>query len=240
MSWVKSGMIVAALGALVLPGMAMAGIVVASSGPSARQYPAGKKIDVGTAITLQAGDSVTVLDQKGTRVLRGPGTMALGKGASPATGSVFAALTRQRSTARVRTGAVRNGAGSGRVRSPNLWYVDLAASGPVCVVDPANVRVWRANSSAKASYGLKGVAGSMASASFAAGDMVAPWDGAKAPVSDGASYAITDSSGKQVAQLRFVVLPAAPTNSEDTAALLIDKGCQAQLDLLAASLTASG
>ena len=135
MSWIKSGSIAVALCALALPGMAAAGIVVASSGPSARQYPVGKKIDDGAAITLQTGDSVTVLDQRGTRVLRGPGTMALGKGASPATSSVFAALTRQRSTARVRTGAVRNGPGSGPVRSPNLWYVDLAASGPVCVVE---------------------------------------------------------------------------------------------------------
>lgn len=239
MSWVKSGTLLAALGLLALPGMAMAGIVVASSGPSAKQYPAGRKIDDGTAIVLQAGDSVTILDSKGTRVLRGPGTMALGKGTSPATVNAFAALTRQRSAARVRTGAVRNGPGSGPVRSPNLWYVNLATSGTVCVIDPANVRLWRADPAAKANYALTGGA-AKGMASFAAGDMVAPWDTAKAPVSDGASYAVTDSAGKPVSKLRFVVLPAAPTTAEETAATLIDKGCQAQLDLLAASLTASG
>lgn len=240
MSWVKSGSIAVALCALALPGMAAAGIVVASSGPSARQYPVGKKIDDGAAITLQTGDSVTVLDQRGTRVLRGPGTMALGKGASPATSSVFAALTRQRSTARVRTGAVRNGPGSGPVRSPNLWYVDLAASGPVCVVDPANIRLWRADAAAKANYGLSGDGAGKGTVSFAAGDMVAPWDAARAPVRDGASYAITDAAGKPVAQVRFVVLSALPATSEAAAAALIEKGCQTQLDLLAASLTAAG
>lgn len=239
MSWVKSGKIMAALGALALPGMAMAGIVVASSGPSAKQYPAGRKIDDGAAIVLQAGDSVTILDQKGTRVLRGPGTMALSKGGSAATVNAFAALTRQRSAARVRTGAVRNGPGSGPVRSPNLWYVNLASAGTVCVIDPANVRLWRADPAAKASYAISG-GPAKGSAQFAAGEMIAPWDAARAPVSDGASYALSDGAGKPVANVRFAVLPAAPATPEDTAAALIAKGCQAQLDLLAASLAASG
>lgn len=239
MSWVKSGRIIAALGVLALPGMAMAGIVVASSGPSAKQYPAGRKIDDGAAIVLQAGDSVTILDQKGTRVLRGPGTMALNKGGSVATVNAFAALTRQRSAARVRTGAVRNGPGSGPVRSPNLWYVDLAASGTVCVIDPAYVRLWRADPAARASYAITGGA-AKGTVQFAAGEMIAPWDAAKAPVSDGTSYILADGAGKTVTSLKFAVLPAAPATPEETAAALIAKGCQAQLDLLAASLAASG
>ena len=77
MSWARIPAVLTGIGVLALPGIAAAAIVVASSGPSARNFPAGKKLDDAASITLQAGDSVTVLDAKGTRVLRGAGTISL-------------------------------------------------------------------------------------------------------------------------------------------------------------------
>ena len=93
----------AALGFLVAT-PAQAGVVVKSSGPSAGTYPVGKKLDDASSVTLRSGDSLTVLTSSGTRVITGPGTHRVGaRGASKRT--AFAMLTRQRSGARVRTGA---------------------------------------------------------------------------------------------------------------------------------------
>ena len=49
-------------------------LVVRASGPSAKAYPAGKTIADNARIALQAGDSLVLLDSRGTRVLRGPGS----------------------------------------------------------------------------------------------------------------------------------------------------------------------
>lgn len=237
MSWARIPAVLTGIGVLALPGIAAAAIVVASSGPSARNFPAGKKLDDAASITLQAGDSVTVLDAKGTRVLRGAGTISLKQGAAASTASTFAALTRQRSSARVRTGAVRGDSTGGPVRSPNLWYVDMAKSGTVCLVDPANVRLWRADPAKAANYALAGSGDAKVSVSFAAGSTIAPWNPTQLPITDGASYGITDASGKVVSKIGVVLLGSAPATAEATAAVLIEKGCQAQLDLLATTLS---
>ena len=69
--------------AVVAPDVAKAGTVVASSGPSAGKYPVGKKLKDTDRITLRAGDSVTVLDSRGTRIISGAGTHMVGaRGAS--------------------------------------------------------------------------------------------------------------------------------------------------------------
>ncbi len=49
-------------------------VVIRAIGPSAKQYPAGTRLQVGTRLTLRAHDSVTVLTNGGTRTFRGPGT----------------------------------------------------------------------------------------------------------------------------------------------------------------------
>jgi len=239
MSWARISVLATALAAAVAPGVAAAAIVVASSGPSARNFPVGKKLEDNATVVLQAGDTVTVLDARGTRVLRGAGSISLAKSGGAAATATFAALTRQRSSARVRTGAVRGETTGAPVRSPNLWYVDVAKSGTACVIDPASVRLWRAAPAKAANYTISGGAGS-AAVGFAAGAMVAPWDAARLPVSDGASYVLVDSSGKQVSRITIALLASAPATPEATAAALIEKGCQAQLDLLSASLAVSG
>src|SRR6185369_4761891 len=99
--------------ALAIPAAAEAAIVVASSGPSAATYPVGRKLDDAGTITLRAGDTLTVLDGKGTRVLRGAGNFPVAAAAgTPAKSATFAVLTMQRSAQRVRTGAVRTGVGA--------------------------------------------------------------------------------------------------------------------------------
>lgn len=215
---------------------AMAAIVVASSGPSAAQYPAGKKLDDNAQVTLRAGDTLTILDARGTRVLRGAGTFSV---APPAAGAdrsaTFAALTRQRASQRVRTGAVRDPVAPVKVMSPNLWYVDVSQGGTRCLVDPAGVRLWRADASAAAAYRIAGAGNASATVNFAAASMVAAWDAAL-PVSDGASYAIGRAGSPQSVTISFALLPEMPASPEDMARVLIEKGCTTQLDLLSQSL----
>jgi len=235
MSWARRFRLALCAAAFVVPGLAEAALVVASSGPSAGQFPVGKKIDDNESITLRDGDSVTVLVKGGTRVLRGAGTISVNQpGGTPAV-STFAALVRPRGATRVRTGAVRGAAPGGRIMSPNLWYVDVDKSGTVCILDPAEIRLWRADRERPATYRIVATDGASATASFSVGDMVSPWDAEALPVTEGATFSIVQDDGRSN-KVTFALLAEEPDNPEAMASTLIEKGCTAQLDLLTASL----
>lgn len=220
---------------LTLPAGAMAGIVVASSGPSAKTYPPGTKLPDDAKITLKASDRVTILDKRGTRVLSGAGTFTVGSASGPSRTSTFVALTTQRSASRVRTGAVRGSGPDGKPLRPNLWYVDVTSPGPVCIVDPGEVRAWRPGNQGNATYTVKPAAGGAAiRLSFADGSMVAPWSGG-APVADGSSYLISSGTAADV-KVTVRLLPQRDYAPEDLAELLLAKGCESQVNLLAQSL----
>jgi hypothetical protein len=225
-----------ALAGAALAGAAHAGVVVSSSGPSAAQFPAGKKLDDNGSITLKAGDTVTVLTSGGTRVVKGAGVHRLA-----ATGeskrSTFAVLTRQRSAQRVRTGAVR-GTGTAAVadRSPNLWYVDVSRSGTICVASAEAIRLWRPGGDAGAVYRVGGD-GPAVDVAFAENARDVAWDAAALPVADGARYSIVSPDGGSTNVVNFVMLSAVPEEPEDLAAQLIEKGCTNQLDLLATAMS---
>lgn len=215
---------------------AQAGVVIASSGPSAAQYPKGKKLADTDRITLKAGDSVTVLDASGTRVIKGPGTHRVG-GRGESKRSTFAVLTRQRSAQRVRTGAVRAGTTEGAARSPNLWYVDVSKSGKVCIADPAAVQLWRPGSDGTEAYQIASTSASISQqVEFEEGATTASWNGEVMPLWDGATYAITGPGGSFKSIVTFTMLKGAPEDPETLAEALLEKGCQTQLDLLAETL----
>lgn len=213
---------------------AQAGVVVSSSGPSAAQFPAGKKLDDTASITLKAGDTVTVLTGGGTRVIKGAGVHRIAA-AGESKRSTFAVLTRQRSAQRVRTGAVRGSGGaadSSAERSPNLWYVDVTRSGAMCVASADAVRLWRPGGQAAASYTV-----GPAKVDFADSARDVAWDAAALPVTDGASYTITAKDGGAANTVTFVMLDSVPEEPEDLAARLIEKGCTNQLELLTAAMS---
>lgn len=226
----------AGLALLSLPANAIAGIVVGSSGPSAKNFPPGTKLPDDAKITLKTSDSVTILDKRGTRVLRGAGTFTVGSPSGPSRTSTFAALTTQRSASRVRTGAVRAGGPDGKPLRPNLWYVDVTSSGPVCIMDPAEVRAWRPEVEGDATFSAKPARGGSATRiAFESGSMVAAWDTGM-PVTDGASYAISSSVAAPVVTVTFALLPDQDYAPEDLAEALLAKGCEGQVSLLAQSL----
>lgn len=225
-----------------IPAIASAGVVVKSSGPSAGSYPVGKKVADTSSITLRAGDRITVLTDDGTKVMQGPGTFRVGEGATR-TRARFSNLTRKNAARRVRTGAVR-GTGTGAVRSPNLWYVNVAASGTICLYDLASVRLWRPDASSGQTYTVTDNATNASlDVEFVETEAMRSLDPENFAVTDGGSYTITgpskEGAGSAASSINVVALTEEYAAPDALAEALIDKGCTTQLGLLADTLEAS-
>lgn len=238
MSWTSKYFAAAGLAVAVLaaPQIAQAGVVVSSSGPSASQYPVGRQIGTNDRIVLRDGDTLTVLQNGGTRVFRGAGTYVLSQASASSSNDAFSSLTRQRSAGRARKGAVRGAGEVGPPTKPSLWYVDVAAAGTLCLPDPDNVRLWRADTQADSTYAItaEGLAEGPIDATFRAGESLAAWDINHPPVA-GHSYRIGHGSGANAVDMRFVFLDAVPATAEELAGALIANGCTVQLAQLASA-----
>lgn len=217
--------------ALAHSGAALAGtIVVKSSGPSARQFPPGKSLPDNSKLALKATDVVTILDGRGTRVLKGPGNFSTT--ASTGTGSSFGALLANTGTRQVRTGAVRGTGSTTDSRPPNLWMVDATKSGTICYAGNAPSSLWAPKREQAATLTVTRLSDNKSvPLSMVAGQSVKAWPTTDLPVSDGGSYRISGAS-MQPTTVRLVALGPNPQGLEGTAAALIKAGCTAQLDLL--------
>jgi len=239
MYWLRSVVTAGALGcaALLLPATARAAMVVASSGPSAARFPVGKKLDDAGRITLAKGDSVTVLDARGTKVLRGPGSFAVSQPGRSLPNPAYAVFTR-REVAQARVGAVRAG-DDGKPLSPNLWLVDVAKPGTKCLADSRTVQLWRSDTAKEEGYAVAANNLKLARFVFRSGEALIAWDMAQAPITDGASFSL-QKEGSQVSQaIKFAVIANPPVDPEALALALIDRGCWAQLALLSRTLSVS-
>jgi hypothetical protein len=215
-----------AAAALLLASTAAAAdiLVVRSVGPSAKSYPPGKHLPEGARLTLQAADQLILLDGRGTRMLRGPGTFAAG--AAPAQVASAAPVQTQR---RARIGAVR-GVEGGPLRPPSLWHIDIARSADVCVADAATLTLWRRDTSSALPLVVTRLSdGASRRVAFEPGASTAAWPASLRPT-EGARYRL--DGGAQPTALTLHALPARPAGLEDMASALIAKGCAAQLDLL--------
>lgn len=103
-------------------------LVVRSSGPSARQFPAGRRLKDKEKLTLRPGDTVVLLDGRGTRTLTGPGVFATS--AETGTPSVARMATPRRAVGAVRgSGPVgRSGASIVVATSPTGGEVLLVSA----------------------------------------------------------------------------------------------------------------
>ncbi|MCB2067398.1 MAG: hypothetical protein KDE15_12255 [Erythrobacter sp.] len=214
----------------MVPTVAEAGTVVASSGPSAASYRVGSQVSDTQRITLQAGDTVTVLSGGSTRVLRGPGTYTLSQGGAATTGNqALAALTARRGgQARV---ASSRGEFTDEARNPNVWYVDVMAGGRVCLSNVSRVNLWRGGDrSVEANFTIAptGSADDAVNLHFPATEMLARWDSAL-QISGGQSYTITNQADGSSVQVTFALLSSEPADPESLAQALISNGCDLQL-----------
>lgn len=241
MSSIRNGFIAFAAALTLIPAAALAGVVVASSGPSASGYPVGKQIGANDRIVLRAGDTLTVLDGNGTRVLRGAGSFTLSQRAGASKRSTFAVLTERRSATRMRTGAVRGVGDTGPVTQPNLWYVDVAHPGKVCLAGTDSVRLWRASSDKLAGYTITaGAGGASQKVTFGPGDALAGWDTKTLPLAAGTEYHIAAADGHSPGTISFAILPEVPAEPEALAQQLIANGCTWQLELLSNAMLTQG
>lgn len=228
MSWIKTASKIAAIATGLIATSALAGtIVVRASGPSAGLYPPGKSI-MAASITLRPGDTLVLLDAKGTRTLSGAGAHSISGGSAAVAPSALGALIRSSGARQVRTGAVRGGT-TGPAKPPSLWYVDASRGGTVCVADSAATNVWRPDMTTAARYSIWS-GGESVPLNFAPGQSVRPWP-AQLPLTAGARYRIAASNG---APVEIVVQSVGtPDGSADAiGAALIAKGCTRQLDQL--------
>src|SRR5688572_5083958 len=203
-------------------------LVVRSSGPSAKAYPAGKAVPETQVINLKANDVVILLDSRGTRTLRGPGKFSATASASNATTSSLAALTGQNTNRRSRVGAVRRpptGATSGR----NVWQADVARSGNICVANPADLGLYRSNAGAAERVTVTDAAGKAAAVQFSEGQKIAAWP-TSVPVAAGARYTVKGSGEASSFTVRWIT--PVPGGLEGLAQSFIRNDCQAQLDVL--------
>ena len=203
-------------------------LVVRSSGPSAKAFPAGRALPENQPITLRGNDVVILLDSRGTRTLRGPGTYSTSASAGGST-SAMSALSGQSNARRSRVGAVRGGP-TGATSGRNVWQADISRSGNVCVANPADVGLYRAESSVAKRFTLTEIGSNRAATvDFAAGQKNAPWPAAL-PVAVGSKYQVK-GSGIAVTLNALPIAPV-PAGLEGLAQNLIRNDCQAQLDVL--------
>jgi len=230
MLWTSATKAAVALMAFGAAGSAIAGtIVIRADGPSKAMYPAGKPL--GTKVTLARGDSLVILDGRGTRTLRGPGTIDLATraGAAP---SAFTALINNSGSRQVRTGAVRGGA-MGPVASPSLWFVDTARGGTVCLPDLTRAQLWRSNAAGAVAWTLtRAGSAKPVPMTFAANQNVRSWPVADLSLEEGVDYKLAGSGLPAPITIRFVTIGKLAANPEDIASALIGKGCAGQLDRL--------
>jgi len=218
-------------------------MVVRSVGPSAAQYPAGKKLPANTKVVLKASDKVTVLDKAGTRVLSGPGTFTLDgtvKRDQTQSTQIASLLATGGPATRSRTGAVRGAAvkpAPATQRSPNLWFIDASQAGKFCVAEPARLMFWRAKVDQDAQLKLAGTSNS-ATIDWRKGSGNRLWPMAELPVAPG-SYTLTGPDGI-ARKIDLVLLPSVPTEVDELAATLIENGCENQLGLLVETMAAVG
>jgi hypothetical protein len=204
-------------------------LVVRSTGPSAKSFPPGKSLPDNGRITLKANDRLVVLDSRGTRELKGPGSFTPGGPAQAASRTAGLSAVAGSPQRRARIGAVRSVA-SAPARSPSIWHVDVSKSSNVCLADPNKVMLWRADTAKPVTLTVTGRNGASKNLSWPAGQSTLAWP-SDLSINDGADYKLSWGAASQT-NLKFRTLPSEPVGLDAMASSLIKNNCEAQLDLL--------
>lgn len=208
----------AAVAAILISSPAVASVVVVKSlGPSSKAYPPGKTLAESAKISLQGGDVVTVLGPGSAQTLRGPGSFAAGQ--------VTLASAESK---RGRFGALR---ASEVAQNPSIWDIDVSQSGKVCVTNASKVQLWRPETEGAVKVSIRSAEGKSQDVDWAAGKASAMWPAAL-PIASGAEYQIEWPETGDKSSLTFVTVQNAPADLVGAAQMLIENGCQHQLDLL--------
>ena len=213
-------------------GAALAGpMVLRASGPSAPMFKAGQRLADGVAVALKTGDTLVVLDSRGTRSVAGPGSFRFDTAsADAAPPTSFTDLLTQKSERRARIGAVRGGTAEPvePPHPPGIWAIDTAAGGTVCILDAAQVSLWRADGTKPVTLAVSQGA-TKGDTPFAAGQLTAPWP-ASVSVTEGAPYTIAGFAKPVTVSVKLL---QKPDSIEALATALIANGCTGQVERMA-------
>ena len=200
-------------------------VVVKSIGPSSKAYPPGKTLSENAKINLLGGDVVTVLGPASAQTLRGPGNF-------DAKQVALASAAGQRG----RFGALR---AAEVAHNPSIWDIDVSQSGKICVTDASKLQLWRPDSETAATVEIRSADGKSQQLSWAAGKSLTAWPAAL-PINNGAIYQVEWPDTGDKSSLNFVTVPGTPGDLVGAAQVLIEHGCQKQLDLLVESASKAG
>jgi hypothetical protein len=233
MSWTNK--ILATVLAVGTAGSAVAGtIVIRADGPSKGAYPPGKSLT--GKVALRVGDTLVLLDGKGTRTLKGPATVDISATQTALVApSALTSLIRNAGARQVRTGAVRGG-NHVQASSPNLWYVDTTRAGTVCLPDTSGATLWRKSMDEAATLTLTRASDRKAvPLNFAIGQSVRPWPVADLPIAASTDYWLSGPGIAKPVAVRFETVGNPGITPDAIGAALIAKGCSQQLDMLVAA-----
>ena len=201
-------------------------VVVRSLGPSSKSYPPGKTLAESAKITLQGGDVVTVLGPNSAQTLRGPGNF----------NTSTVALASASSNKRGRFGALRAGE---IAKNPSVWDIDATQNGKVCVTDTSKLQLWRPDSTAEATVNIRTSDGTVQPVTWVAGNSSVAWP-AGLPLTSGADYQIEWQDTGEKSNVTIIQVPASGDDLVGAAQLLIQNGCDNQLDVLVDSASKMG
>jgi hypothetical protein len=168
-------------------------------------------------INLQGGDVVTVIGPASAQTLRGPGNF-------DAKQVALSAAAGQRG----RFGALR---ATDVAHNPSIWDVDASQSGKVCVSDASKLQLWRPDKEAAVTVKIHDADGKSQELNWAAGTALAAWPAAL-PVKSGAEYQVEWPEGDSSKLELVTIVPPPPQDLVGAAQVLVEHGCQKQLDLL--------
>lgn len=201
---------------------ALAGVlIVRAAGPSAKNYPPGKMLPDSAKVSLQNGDTLMLLAASSAETLHGPGTFPVGT-----SGGQALALAADR---RSRFSAMRSG---DIPQNPSPWNLDVTQSGKMCVADPTKLMLWRPQSDEPAKLTISG-GGQKQVVDWPLGKATVAWPAAL-KVASGSDYDLELQGSSDRSNVSFVAVTVAPTQLQPAAQVLIENGCNNQLDTLLA------
>jgi len=213
--------LIGAVAAATLSSAAIANVVVVRSlGPSSKAYPPGKTLPETASISLKGGDVVTVLGPSSAQTLRGPGNFAAKQVA-------LASAAGQRG----RFGALRS---AEVAHNPSIWDLDVTQSGKVCVTKASKLQLWRPESDSAMKVTIRSADGKSQELNWPAGKAATMWPAAL-PIANASAYSIEWPDSGDKSDVTFVTIPSQPVDLVSAAQVLIENGCQNQLDLLVQS-----
>ena len=201
-------------------------VVVRSLGPSSKSYPPGKTLAESAKITLQGGDVVTVLGPNSAQTLRGPGNF----------NTSTVALASASSNKRGRFGALRAGE---IAKNPSVWDIDATQNGKVCVTDTSKLQLWRPDSTAEATVNIRTSDGTVQPVTWVAGNSSVAWPSGLT-LTSGAEYQIEWQDTGEKSNVTIIQVPSSGDDLVGAAQLLIQNGCDNQLDVLVDSASKMG